>query len=143
LLRFRLLDINITTNTATDVSTSQGDSSMPSSSPPTSQSSLYQFYTPIASNDSPSPTSRVLQPSTQQNIPPRSRINVKRGLQLNSSGPSPAKKQKPSSVESPLLRILPVRRHERETLPRGLAKRDLSGRRGELSQRIILESVLI
>lgn len=116
---------------------------MPSSSLPTSQSSLYQFYTPIATNDSPSPTSRVLQPSTQQNVPSRSRINVKRGLQFNSSGPLPAKKQKQSSIETPLPQILPVRRHERDTLPRALANRDLSGRRGGLSPRMFPGTILI
>lgn len=108
---------------------------MPSSSPLSSQTSLYQFYTPIASNDSPSPTSRVLQPSTQQNVPPRSRITVKRGLQLKDSSTSPAKKLKPSnSTQLPLPQIIPVRRHDPDTVPRSLIKRDLSGRRAGLTQ---------
>lgn len=114
---------------------------MPSSSPLTSsqQSSLYQYYTPIASNES-SPTTRVLQPSTQQNIPHhRSRITIKRPLHPKDTATpaSPVKKLKSSVViEAPLPPIenAPVRRHARETFPRSLLHRGLNGQRGELSQ---------
>src|SRR5271155_4408255 len=79
----------------------------PSSSPSSSQqSSLYQYYTPIASNDSSSQsTSRALQPSTHQNIPPRrSRIAIKRPLHPSTSiSPSP-KKQKAETIQ----RIVPA-----------------------------------
>jgi hypothetical protein len=112
------------------------------SSPPLSssqQSSLYQYYTPIASNES-STTTRALQPSTQQNIPHhRSRITIKRPLHPKdtASPVSPAKKLKSSvSVEAPLEPIenVPLRRHARETFPRSLLHRGLNGQRGELSQ---------
>jgi hypothetical protein len=117
--------------------------SPPSSSPPTSsqQSSLYQFYTPIpsSSTESPSSQSRILQPSTRQNISSQAhpRATVKRPLQCKEAPPTILKKPKPAKpvVSTPLPQILPtVRRHERETFPRGLLNRTLQGKRGGLSQ---------
>jgi hypothetical protein len=115
----------------------------PSSSPSSSQqSSLYQYYTPIASNDSSSQsTSRALHPSTHQNIPPRrARIAIKRPLHPSTSiFPSP-KKSKTETIQRivpPVSQDLCPRRHERETLPRSLIMRGLQGQREGLAQRTL------
>jgi len=115
----------------------------PPSSPSSSQqSSLYQYYTPIASNDSSSPsTSRVLQPSTHQNIPARrSRIAIKRPLRPSipiSPSPKKAKQDITPQIESPAPQSVSPRRHERETLPRSLIMRGLQGHRGGLAERTL------
>src|SRR5271169_248135 len=112
-------------------------SSAPSSSPSSSQqSSLYQYYTPIGSNDSSPP--RALQSSTTHNSRSnRSRITIKRPLHSKPSTPSPAKKLKLSNtlqITSPLPENVPIRRYASQTLPRSLLNRGLQGRRGTLSQ---------
>jgi hypothetical protein len=115
----------------------------PSSSPSSSQqSSLYQYYPPIASNDSSSQsTSRVLQPSTHQNIAARrSRIAVKRPLHPSTSISPPPKKPKSDTIQQRVSSVpqnISRRRHERETLPRSLITRGLQGQRGRLAQRIL------
>jgi hypothetical protein len=118
---------------------------MPSSSPPSSssstsshQSSLYQYYTPIASNE-PTP-SRVLQPSTTHNRPfpnNRSRITVKRPLHQKDTSHPITKKLKISSVQQDLAPPItpPLRRHVLDTVPRSLLMRGLNGHRASLSQR--------
>src|SRR5579859_62688 len=118
------------------------------SSPPSSsmnQSSLYQFYTPISSSTSnnlspsspPCPTSRALQPSTHHNIPSnRRRATLKRTLHAKDqiSSTAPAKRIKPVQVAEVIPEVIPVRRHERETITRGIMNRSLNGVRGGLSR---------
>jgi hypothetical protein len=119
---------------------------MPSSSPLSSsqQSSLYQYYTPIPTDESSSPSSsRVLQPSTQHNItlPRRSRIAIKRPLhQKDTSNSVPLPKRSKSSklketLQSSVPEAVPLRRRQPETLPWNLVNRGLAGQRASLSQR--------
>ena len=113
----------------------------PSSSPSSSQqSSLYKYYTPIASTEvsSPSP-SRVLQASTRQNIPARrSRLAIKRPLHPSTSISPAPKKAKPENTQSTISVVPPTPsppRHGRETLTRSLLMRGLKGQREELTHR--------
>lgn len=120
----------------------------PSSSPSSSsqQSSLYQYYTPIASADvsSPSP-SRVLQPSSRQNIAARrSRNASKRSLHPTKSIPPSPKKAKPQTAQNAVCvtpQTIPPPRHGRMTLPRGLLIRGQQGQRGGLTHRTFTNSV--
>ena len=121
---------------------------MPSSSPSSSQQSLlYQYYTPIPLNElAPSTPTRVLQPSTTNNISSRrSRINVKRPIQPKDSTvntTSSNKRPKQSKIESittptnDIDDMRPFNRQAPETIPRILLARTLHGRRDQLSKRM-------
>jgi hypothetical protein len=121
---------------------------MPSSSPSSSQqSSLYQFYPRISSNEANLITpSHVLQPSTLNNlnIPRDSRMSIKRPLQMKDlelSITSLAKKRKQSPFERETIGLVldeipPFRRQIPQTFSRSLLARSLQGQQGNLSKRI-------
>jgi hypothetical protein len=115
--------------------------SQPSSTPgASSQSSLYQFYSPLPASSPSAQPRRILQPSTQHNIAvlssPERRIHLKRPHPQKSA---PTKKAKPSSpkktvdVAHTFPEGLPVRRIVRQTVGRSLIARGL-GQRSSLQQ---------
>jgi hypothetical protein len=116
----------------------------PSSSPPSSQqSSLYKFYTPLPSSSpaSQQPQSRVLQPSTQHNIPAslHPRIHLKRphpSKQSTAKKPKPLSPVKKTPVAQYIPEVLPVRKCAPQTITRNLVSRTL-GQRTSLSQCIM------
>jgi hypothetical protein len=93
---------------------------MASSSPPSSQSSLYQYYSPINSSESSSPiSSRILRPSNRQN-------RVKSDVQNHTERPN---KKTRLDVAAGGVCVSVRRRTERETITRSLLARELTGGR--------------